>query len=140
LTVKGNKVVFEDDQCGKLEGELDLRPEYRDVYAFIGADHLASNETIQLAKPLTIEELAALEDQRGTLGPEGGSDDGTQRTFLTRSDMDQLAANLSAGNLSMNGTSDDNETAPDLDNAIPRRNGPISRIMTTNKKTGKKRK
>jgi len=138
LTVKGNKVVFEDDQCGKLEGELDLRPEYRDVYAFIGADHLASNETIQLAKPLTIEELAALEDQRGTLGPEGGSDDGTQRTFLTRSDMDQLAANLSAGNLSMNGTSDDNETAPDLDNAIPRRNGPISRIMTTNKKTGKK--
>ena len=64
-----------------------MRPEYLDVYAFIGADHLAGNETIILAKPLTIEELSALEDQRGTLGPEGGSDDGSQRHIMTKSDM-----------------------------------------------------
>jgi hypothetical protein len=137
LKIVGNTVTFEDDQCGKLEGQVDLRPEYRDVYAFIGADHLAGNETITLAKPLTIEELSVLEDQRGTLGPEGGSDDGTQKVILTKSDMDQLVGNLTSGNMSMNGTSD-SETAPDLDNAIPRRNGPISRVMTTNKHTGKK--
>ena len=46
LKVKGNTVVFEDDQCGKLTGSVDMRPEYLDVYAFIGADHLAGNETI----------------------------------------------------------------------------------------------
>ena len=137
LKVKGNTVVFEDDQCGKLTGSVDMRPEYLDVYAFIGADHLAGNETIILAKPLTLEELSALEDQRGTLGPEGGSDDGSQRHIMTKSDMAQLEANLTQGNLTMNSTNDD-EVTPDLDNAVPRRNGPISRVMTTNKFTGKK--
>ena len=137
LKVKGNTVVFEDDQCGKLTGSVDMRQEYLDVYAFIGADHLAGNETIILAKPLTLEELSALEDQRGTLGPEGGSDDGSQKAHYDEKRYGTIRSKFDTRKLTMNSTNDD-EVTPDLDNAVPRRNGPISRVMTTNKFTGKK--
>jgi hypothetical protein len=132
LTVKNGMVTFEDDQCGTLKGEFTVQKNHEDVYTYIGADHVPSNVAIQLAKPLDLEEINALAEQRGTLGPEGGSPDGSQRHIMTKEELMELDKNLTEGQNLTNGTSDD-PTPPELDKAKPRVNVEIHRAMATQK-------
>ncbi len=135
LTIKDNIITFADDQCAPLKGRLDLKRDYHNVYTYLGADHIAGKESITLAKPLTVDQVNALEEQRGTMGPKGGSDDGLQNPAMSKQELEDLENNVTAGHLNVtNGTSTD-PTPPELDTAHPRKNMPLDRLMTRNIRT-----
>ena len=132
LTIKNGVVTFNDDQCAPLKGEFQAHANHEDVYSYIGADHVAPNVAIQLAKPLDLEEINALAEQRGTMGPEGGSADGSQRHIMTKEELMDLDRNLTDGKNLTNGTSDE-PTPPELNEAKPRINVELHRAMATGK-------